>query len=36
LMSGGNSVTYSFRIQAGTQELLSGRAMVVLDAGDVI
>ena len=36
LMSGNNSVTYSFRIQAGTQELLSGRAMVVLDAGDVI
>jgi len=32
LMTGGNSVTYSFRIQAGTQALLTGRAMVVLDA----
>ena len=32
LMAGDNSVTYAFRIQAGTQELLSGRAMVVLDA----
>jgi len=32
LMSGGTSVTYSFRIHAGAQELLSGRAMVVLDA----
>jgi predicted hotdog family 3-hydroxylacyl-ACP dehydratase len=32
LMAGDHSVTYSFRIQAGTQELLAGRAMVVLDA----
>jgi len=36
LMAGSNSVTYSFRIQAGEQELLSGRAMVVLDAEEVI
>jgi predicted hotdog family 3-hydroxylacyl-ACP dehydratase len=36
LMSGGNSVTYSFRILAGTRELLRGRAMVVLDAGEVM
>jgi predicted hotdog family 3-hydroxylacyl-ACP dehydratase len=32
LMSGGNTVTYSFNIHAGSHELLSGRAMVVLDA----
>ena len=32
LMDGGSSVTYSFSIHAGEQELLSGRAMVVLDA----
>ncbi|MDH4234834.1 MAG: hydroxymyristoyl-ACP dehydratase [Gallionella sp.] len=36
LMAGGNSVTYSFRIQAGGQELLTGRAMVVLDATEVL
>lgn len=36
LMASSNSVTYSFRIRAGTQELLSGRAMVVLDAEEVI
>jgi predicted hotdog family 3-hydroxylacyl-ACP dehydratase len=36
LMDGGTSVTYSFRIQAGAQELLSGRAMVVLDAEEII
>lgn len=32
LVSAGNSVTYAFHVKAGTQELLSGRAMVVLDA----
>jgi len=32
LMDGGSSVTYSFSIHAGEQKLLSGRAMVVLDA----
>ncbi len=36
LMAGGNSVTYAFRIQAGTHELLTGRAMVVLDADEVV
>ena len=36
LMDGGNSVTYSFRILAGTQELLSGRAMIVLDAEEIM
>ena len=36
LMAGGNSVTYSFRIQAGAQELLSGRATVVLDAEEIM
>lgn len=35
LMAAGSSVTYSFRISAGAQELLSGRAMVVLDAEGV-
>lgn len=35
LMTGETSVTYAFRIRAGTQELLSGRAMVVLDAEEV-
>ena len=35
LMAGGNSVTYSFRISAGAQELLSGRAMIVLDAEEI-
>lgn len=33
LMSAGNSVTYSFRIHAGSRELLNGRAMVLLDVG---
>ena len=33
LMAGDNGVTYSFSIHAGDQELLTGRAMVVLDAG---
>lgn len=33
LMAGDNGVTYSFSIHAGNQELLAGRAMVVLDAG---
>lgn len=33
LMAGDNGVTYSFSIHAGDRELLSGRAMVVLDAG---
>jgi len=32
LMAGDNGVTYSFSIHIGDQELLSGRAMVVLDA----
>ena len=32
LMAGENGVTYSFSIHAGNQELLAGRAMVVLDA----
>jgi predicted hotdog family 3-hydroxylacyl-ACP dehydratase len=32
LMAGHNGVTYSFSIHAGDQELLAGRAMVVLDA----
>jgi predicted hotdog family 3-hydroxylacyl-ACP dehydratase len=32
LMAGDNGVTYSFSIRAGNQELLTGRAMVVLDA----
>lgn len=36
LMAGETSVTYAFRIQAGTQELLSGRAMVVLNAEEVM
>lgn len=36
LMSAGNSVTYTFRIHAGAQELLSGRAMVVLDAEEIM
>ena len=36
LMSAGNSVTYSFHINAGAQELLSGRAMVVLDAEEAL
>lgn len=31
LISGGSSVTYSFRINAGGLEVLRGRAMVVLD-----
>ncbi|MBI5429405.1 MAG: hydroxymyristoyl-ACP dehydratase [Nitrosomonadales bacterium] len=35
LMDGGSSVTYSFHIHAGAQELLSGRAMVVLDAEEI-
>lgn len=35
LVSGGNSVTYSFNIHAGARQLLSGRAMVVLDAEGV-
>lgn len=35
LIAGGSSVTYSFRIQAGAQELLTGRAMVVLDVAGV-
>jgi len=35
LMSGGNTVTYAFNIQAGSRELLSGRAMVVLDAEEI-
>jgi predicted hotdog family 3-hydroxylacyl-ACP dehydratase len=35
LMAGGSSVTYSFHIHAGTKELLSGRAMVVLDAEEI-
>lgn len=33
LIAGGNSATYAFRIVTGTEELLSGRAMVVFDAG---
>ena len=33
IMAGDNGVTYSFSIHAGDQELLTGRAMVVLDAG---
>ena len=33
LMAGDNGVTYFFSIHAGDQELLTGRAMVVLDAG---
>jgi predicted hotdog family 3-hydroxylacyl-ACP dehydratase len=32
LMAGDNGVTYSFSIHAGDQELLAGRALVVLDA----
>ena len=32
LMAGDSGVTYSFSIHAGEQELLAGRAMVVLDA----
>lgn len=36
LMAGETSVTYAFRILAGAQELLSGRAMVVLDAEGVV
>jgi predicted hotdog family 3-hydroxylacyl-ACP dehydratase len=32
LMAGDNGVTYSFSIHIGDQELLAGRAMVVLDA----
>lgn len=36
LMAGGSSVTYSFRIRAGAQELLSGRATVVLDAEEIM
>ena len=36
LMANGNSVTYSFRILAGAQDLLSGRAMVVLDAEEIM
>jgi len=32
LMAGDNGVTYSFSIHAGDQELLAGRATVVLDA----
>ena len=36
LMAGGNSVTYSFLINSGDQELLSGRAMVVLDAEEAM
>lgn len=36
LMAGETSVTYSFRIQAGTQELLSGRATVILDAEEAM
>lgn len=32
LMAGDNGATYSFSIHAGVQELLAGRAMVVLDA----
>lgn len=34
LISGENSVTYSFRIRSAEHELLSGRAMVVMDAGE--
>lgn len=36
LMAGGSSVTYSFRIRAGTQELLNGRATAVLDAEEIM
>ena len=36
LMAGETGVTYAFRIQAGAQELLSGRAMVVLDAEEAM
>lgn len=33
LMGEGNSVIYGFTVRAGTRELLSGRAAVVIDAG---
>ena len=36
LMADSNSVTYSFSILAGTQILLTGRAMVVLDSGEIV
>lgn len=36
LMAGSSSVTYSFQIRAGSQELLTGRATVMLDAEGIL
>ncbi|HEY0666074.1 MAG TPA: hydroxymyristoyl-ACP dehydratase [Gallionella sp.] len=35
LVSGSSSVTYAFSIHVGSRQLMSGRAMVILDTGEM-